>query len=289
MTEKRNWDEPSHKLVCCQKRPLEMYYFIDPLHPVCLDQDPIIKKLQLEYGQYFRLTYVLFGEFPKVKPIAVHEYQQPVSIEKPPGNITGNRHTLSLEKSSPNISFIAIKAAELQGRKAGIRYLKKLQEYYFYKNEDINDTETLISCAVESELDVDLFEQDIVSQTSVKAFISDLRIIQEMNVEEIPTVVVFNNNEEEDGLKLSGVNPYEVYVELLTEMLKKIPVRRQLPPLLPYIQHKHFVTTKEIAIIYNWHRVKAELELKKLVLRREIRKIQTPFGTAWQYAGLKNQ
>lgn len=261
-----------------------MYYFIDPLHPICLDQDPIIKRLQLEYGHYIRLTYVLYGNFPHVQPFPATTQNDPVTIEKPPGNIMNQADVPAME-FLPDTPFLAIKAAELQGRKAGIRYLKKLQEYHFFKNEDLSRSGTLLACAAEAELDVSLFKQDLDSKTPLKAFISDLQIIHEMEIEEIPAVVIFNNCEEEEGLKLVGLNPYEVYVEILTEMLKKVPVRRELPSLLTYIQHKQYVTTKEIAAIYNWRRVKAELELKKLVLRREIQKIQTPFGTAWQYAG----
>jgi len=279
-------DIPCQKLVCCQKRPLEMYYFIDPLHPVCLDQDPIIKKLLLEYGHYIRLTYVLFGKFTPVPtiPAQPNAKNNPVTIGKPPRNIM-NQATAPVMECLPDIPFLAIKAAELQGRKAGIRYLKKIQEHYFYKNEDVTKLDTLLACAHEAELDVSLFEQDLDSKTPLKALVGDLQIMREMDIEEIPAVVIFNTYNDEEGLKLVGVNPYEVYVDILTEMLKKVPVRRELPSLLSYIQYKQFVTTKEITIIYNWHWVKAELELKKLLLRREIQKIQTKYGTAWRYAG----
>ena len=40
-----------------------------------------------------------------------------------------------------------------------------------------------------------------------------------MEVSEIPTLVFFNENIEEEGIKITGYYPYEIYVQILTEML----------------------------------------------------------------------
>lgn len=46
---------------CQDRKPLEIYMFIDPLCPECWALEPIMKKLQIEYGRYFSLKHVLSG------------------------------------------------------------------------------------------------------------------------------------------------------------------------------------------------------------------------------------
>ena len=55
-----NW----HPLKGCSadKKPLEIYMFVDPLCPECWALEPIMKKLHIEYGQYFRIRYILSGQ-----------------------------------------------------------------------------------------------------------------------------------------------------------------------------------------------------------------------------------
>src|SRR6056297_3162171 len=45
-----------------EKKPLEIYMFIDPLCPECWALEPIIKKLQMEYSPYFTLRTLLGNE-----------------------------------------------------------------------------------------------------------------------------------------------------------------------------------------------------------------------------------
>ena len=41
-----------------------------------------------------------------------------------------------------------------------------------------------------------------------------------MEVTEIPTLVFFNENIEEEGIKITGYYPYDVYVQILEEMFQ---------------------------------------------------------------------
>ena len=68
------------------------------------------------------------------------------------------------------------------------------------------------------------FLSDIHSNSAAKAFQCDLKITSEMEVSEIPTLVFFNENIEEEGIKITGYYPYEVYVQIIEEMLQEKPV-----------------------------------------------------------------
>ena len=77
------------------------------------------------------------------------------------------------------------------------------------------------TCAESVGLDVDEFISDIHSNSAAKAFQCDLKITSEMDVTEIPTLVFFNENIEDEGIKITGHYPYEVYVQIIEEMLTR--------------------------------------------------------------------
>jgi predicted DsbA family dithiol-disulfide isomerase len=53
---------PAHHCFGSDKKPVEIYLFIDPICPECWALEPILKKLQIEYGRYFSIKHVLSGK-----------------------------------------------------------------------------------------------------------------------------------------------------------------------------------------------------------------------------------
>jgi predicted DsbA family dithiol-disulfide isomerase len=269
--------------VCGNDKPLELYLFIDPLCPDCFALEPIIKKLQFEYGHYFSLTYVLSGKLSSLN----HLNKQTKPFEKTikRSSINCNDIDSEVNLSPVFIASIAVKAAELQGKKAGVRFLRKIQEYFYFKDRDITKLDTLVECAQKATLDVDEFIKDIHSGSTSRAFQCDLKITNEMDVTETPTIVFFNNKVEEEGLKLTGVNSYHVYIEIFNEILGKVPVSNPLPSIITFIQYNNIVSTKDIAFVYDLPHLQIELEMKKLMLQQQVERIQTSCGTYWRYIG----
>ena len=64
---------------------------------------------------------------------------------------------------------------------------------------------------------------DIYSPSAAKAFQCDLKISTEMEVTDMPAMVFFNENIEDEGLKITGLYSYQIYVQLLSEMLESYP------------------------------------------------------------------
>ncbi|RBN37419.1 dithiol-disulfide isomerase, partial [Priestia megaterium] len=112
------------------KKPLEIYVFVDPLCPECWALEPILKKLQIEYGQLLSLKHVLGGNLQQLNIGAQQKFEHIAkSWEK-----TGSRSGMSCDGNlwlenpidTPYAASIAIKAAGLQGKKQGIRFLRRL-------------------------------------------------------------------------------------------------------------------------------------------------------------------
>jgi predicted DsbA family dithiol-disulfide isomerase len=269
-------------------KPVEIYVFIDPLCPECWAMEPNLKKLLVEYGQFFSIKHILSGKLTDLNFCSKVSENMAQVWER-----TASRTGMSCDGSlwfqnpisSPYNASIAIKAAELQGRRAGTKFLRKLRELMFLEKQNISDMNVLTECARSIGLDVEEFINDITSEAAAKAFQCDLKISSEMEVTESPTVVFFNQNIEEEGIKVSGAYPYEVYVTILEEMLGELPSPAELPPIETFIHFFGLVATKEIAVVYNMKDSDVEREMKKLVLQQKIEKMPVKYGTFWKYVG----
>ncbi|MDP4085148.1 MAG: ClpXP adapter SpxH family protein [Bacillota bacterium] len=269
------------------KKPIEIYFFVDPICPECWALEPTLKKLRIEYGRYFSIKHVLSGKLENLNLRKKKDFENIALLWEKTASRTGMScdGNLWLENpiSSPFIASIAIKAAELQGRRSGIRFLRKLQEVLFLEKQNISNFDVLKDCAVSIGLDVEEFIADIHSESAAKAFQCDLKITSEMDVQEIPSLVFFNENSEEEGIKITGVYPYEIYVQILEEMLSEKPVPSTLPPLEAFIRFFQLVGSQEIAVVYNMTTAQVEKEMKKLLLKQKVEQIQAKYGTFWRY------
>lgn len=280
---------PYSKTFCfpSEKKPIEVYMFIDPLCPECWALEPILKKLHIEYGRYFSIKHVLSGRLNNLNLSRKKNYEQMADLWEKTASRSGMScdGTLWLENpiDSPHLASIALKAAELQGRKAGIRFLRKLQEVLFLEKQNISSIEVLIDCARNLNLDVEEFISDLHSESAAKAFQCDLKITSEMDVQEIPTLVFFNENAEDEGIKIAGSYPYEIYVQILEEMLSEQPIRNAPPSLETFMKFFKFVASKEIAVVYNLSISQVEREMKKLLLKQQVEQIPAKYGTFWRY------
>lgn len=291
MNEKSFKSASSHHCHGNEKKPLEIYMFIDPLCPECWALEPILKKLQIEYGRYFSIKHVLSGRLAMLNLSKKQQYENIADLWEKTATRTGMScdGALWFENpiSSPHIVSVAIKAAELQGRRAGIRFLRKLQEGLFLEKQNISELDVLKEYAEETGLDVDEFISDIHSESAAKAFQCDLKITSEMEVQEIPTLVFFNQNIEEEGIKITGVYPYEVYEQILSEMLPFTPERSNPPTIEAFLDYFKLVASKEIAVVYNMSVAEVEREMKKLQLKQLVEQIPAKYGVFWRY--LKNR
>ncbi|CAM3663936.1 ClpXP adapter SpxH family protein [Mesobacillus zeae] len=270
-----------------EKKPLEIYMFVDPLCPECWALEPIMKKLQIEYGKYFSLRHILSGKLATLNMGRKKRYDTIAELWERTASRTGMSCDGNLwfenPVSSPYLASIAIKSAELQGRKKGILFLRKLQEVLFLEKQNVSSFDILKSCARSVGLDVEEFVTDIHSDSAARAFQCDMKITSEMDVEEIPTLVFFNSNIEEEGIKVTGYYPYEVYVQILEEMLSERPERSTPPPLESFLKHYRTVATKEVSVVYDITMNKAEKELKKLLLKQKVEQIPAKYGMFWRY------
>ena len=109
-----------------------------------------------------------------------------------------------------------------------------------------------------------------------------------MEVHEIPTLVFFNENVEDEGIKITGTYPYEIYVQILEEMMTEKPIQASPPSIETFLEYFKFVASKEIAVVYNMSISHVDREMKKLVLKQKVEQIPAKYGAFWRYIGEKD-
>ncbi|SFE07732.1 Predicted dithiol-disulfide isomerase, DsbA family [Bacillus sp. OV194] len=274
----------------CHK-PLELYSVIDPLCPECWALEPILKKLQVEYGQYFTLRHIIGGKLDSLNSFRRRKGHQSAERIADRWEKTANMTGMSCDGDlwfedpilAPYLVFLAIKAAELQGKQSGNKFLRKLREHLFLQKQNISKEEVLFEIAKNVGLDAYEFIKDMHSQSAIKALQCDWKFTNEMEIDQIPTLIIFNDKAEEDGIKIAGSYQYSIYVEIIGEMLGFHPEPKSPPPLEEFMKIYRFVATKELSVVYNLAANEIEKAMKKLVLQQVVERVPVKYGTFWRY------
>ncbi|MCF7619345.1 protease adaptor protein SpxH [Bacillus sonorensis] len=269
------------------QKPMEIYMFVDPLSPECWALEPAIKKLKIRYGRFFTLRMIAACSITalnvqKRKKRRLAEAWEKIASKS--GMSCDGSLWFDNPLSAPYLASLALKAAELQGRKAGLQFLRSMQERLFLNKQDITDEQVLFNIAESTQLDSNEFKKDLHSQNAVKALQCDMKIAAEMEVTSVPTLTFFNSHREGEGLKVTGLYSYDIYEEVLFEMLGDEPKPSQTPPLELFVEYFQFVADKEIAVVYDWTLEQVEREMKKLAFSGKVKRVEAKHGMFWRYA-----
>ena len=281
-----NFSEWLHEYHCsiAGKQSIEVYAFINPLCPHSWEMDPILKRLQLEYGKHICIKHILSGNIASLSAFQKLQSYQPLSRAANETGVACWEENVSYRyESIPYNASLAIKAAELQGKKRGIRFLRKLQQYHFIKNKDLSKMKVLVECAEAVNLDVEEFLADISSHTAEKAIQCDIKVAVEMDVQEVPSLVFFNEKTEDEGIKVSGIYSYDIYQAILKEIMPSLPDPAPLPTIESFVRFYQVTTSQEIAVVYNMNIRAIECEMRNLTKKGTVQKVLTDHGVFWKY------
>lgn len=130
---------------------------------------------------------------------------------------------------------------------------------------------------------MDEFISDIYSASAAKAFQCDLKISSEMEITEMPSLVFFNENIEDEGLKVTGLYSYRIYVQILSELLEGYPSPSEIPSLEIFLTKNPIIAVNDLALIYDKPVKQMEQQMKKLQLQQKVKKIRAKNGIFWKY------
>lgn len=260
----------SYPFIDFHYKPIMIYYFVDPFCQQCWNVEPFIKKMTMEYGAYFN-----------VRPIVGHMFN------KAPNRVLELKHETVSNYNHLNKynGSIGIKAAALQGNKAGRDFLHHVQQLVFLYNTNESIVDILLHAAKKANLDMIEFESDLLSLSAKNAYHSDIKLAHEMGVTKYPTLVFFSQYVEDYSIKVTELQQYEAYSFVLKKMLHLATFTVKKPPIETFIKKYKRVQTEEVSFIYDIPFKQAERNLKQLQLKQLVKKVVTHQNSFWEYCG----
>lgn len=205
------------------QKPVQLFYFTDPICSACWGIEAQLRKLSLQYGDFFSIDYYMGGLLPnwealagggisKPADVAVHwqeaseHYQMPIVgdvwLEDP------------LSSSFP--PSIAFKAAQLQDEQKALVFLRRLRELLFVQKKNITRWQYVEQAAQQSGLEIEQFKNHFEGHAH-KLFEQDLLLARQMGVRGFPTV--FFATEHAPKTLVYGAKPYAVFEDTLLSLL----------------------------------------------------------------------
>jgi len=251
-------------------KPIIIYYFVDPFCHKCWSLEPYIKKLTMEYGEYFNIRPIISHMFRDM-PAKLLDYKINKKI------VSNNDHLTKY------YGAIGIKAAALQGNKAGRDFLRSVQEaiFLYKKKETIHNI--LLYAAKHTHLDRHEFENDLFSLSAIKAYESDIQFMHEMNINQYPTLLFFSQYIEDYSMKVSGLQSYESYTFVLKKMLQMKSIETPKLSIKSCLKRYKRLNTDEIAFIFDMTKKEAEKKLKQLQLMQIVKRVEIDQNYFWEY------
>lgn len=112
------------------QKPIEIYVFIDPLSPDCWLLEPSIKKLKMKYGRFFTLRTVTSSSINALNRKRKSIYWPKHGENLPPKLRPKRTNAVWTNCDFPYLASLALKAAELQGRKFGMKFCVSFKNHF---------------------------------------------------------------------------------------------------------------------------------------------------------------
>lgn len=271
-----------------QDKPLHIIYFSDPICSYCWNIEGFLKRLSLEYGDYFTIEERMGGLLRQFGEV---DYEgQEINAKKmaEAWDLTSEKLRIPINGSvwltdplsSSFPASIAFKAAELQSEKLAIDLLRKLRESLFVEAKNISKWEVIEADAKLVGLNVAKLKEDYESGKAEALFNEDIALGQEVNVDVFPTLFIVDKNDNHIQL----VAPIS-YVALKSDFKKILPEAKLTPynkDVLSLMQRFGSTTLKEMSVLTERSYSEVEVELVELTRAGKLVQIASPKGSLWR-------
>lgn len=268
-----------------EDKEIQIIYFTDPICSTCWVIQPQLRKLQLEYADHVNIEYKMGGLLPswdnfsrggiqKPSDVAAH-WEEVCSFYEMPVN-----QDIWLEDPLPSSypPSIAFKAAQLQDTGKAVMFLRRIREMVFLEKKNIIQKEFLHRAAFEVGLDAARLLRDLEGRAQ-DMFRADLELADRLKIKELPTL--FFSNKSGNQLKLSGLQPYKNFEEIIQQLAPGIEKSSYDKTPKYLFEAFQTFTSKEFAFLRDESDTESKALLENLFQVNLIKKFQSPSGNMW--------
>ena len=269
----------------CEK-VIDVQYFTDPICSTCWVVQPLLRKLKLEYGAYFKIDYRMGGLLPSWDDFQRGSISKPSDVA-PHWEEVCLLHGIPLDGDiwledplpSSYPPSIAFKAAQMQDADLAVLFLRRIKEMLFLEKINIVDLDYLEKAAFEVGLDSARFLRDYESSAE-DVFRKDLLKAQDMQVGVFPTLIFTNKDNKQIVSK--GYQEYE-YLENIIHQLAPEARKRSINSDPMYLfGNFSTMTNKEYSFLSNTSVEETETILIDLYAKGYIDKYESKNGIIWK-------
>lgn len=284
-------EAPEIKTDTCDKRispenkPVHILYYTDPICSACWGIEPQLRKLSLEYGEYYEIEYKMGGLLPNWDSDNESKIGNPADLAhhwEEAGDYYGMPIDGDIWLEDPLSSSyppsIAFKAAQLQDDVKSLLFFRRMKEMLFLEKINIAKWKWIEKAAQETGLDTELLRNDVEGDAQ-RLFQEDLDISKHMGVRGFPTL--FFSNAEGNQIILYGVRPYKDFEQVLQRVCPQAVKQPIIQTHEGLFNHYRTLTTHEFAVITDRNDNEALEILNSLFKLKYIDKYLSKKGTLW--------
>lgn len=277
-----------------------VHYVTDPACPWSWAFEPVVRRLQSEFGDGLRFTYVMGGlarEIPAGADSALEWTQKWLDAADESGMPFDPLLWRDGPLGSSYPACMGVKAAAEQGPERAAAYLRSVREGIFCFRRKLDATEALVEEARRARLDVERFRVDLGSHAIVEAFGADLerardvpeqardldRVRCSAGQERVPFPTLYFTGADGERHDVFGFRSYEE-VRAAAERAGAEPAGDGTPDVLSALRRFGRLAQAEVEAVCDLPGPRAAAELWRLAGDWRVRPLRALTGLLWEPA-----
>jgi len=240
------------------QKTVDLYYVTDPICSHCWALEPVLRKFEAQYGQYFNMHTLMGGLLENWDGFA-----DTANGINGTADVAGHWREVGEHSRMPidgtlwydnpiESSFIpsrVFKVIHKQNPEIANTFLRRAREALFAFNKNIAQDDMLIDLVNKVGLNgVEIVKQSKLSEAET-SLQEDFQLVRQLGVRGFPTIVMLN--EEKKGVKIVGARGLEQYMAALQQMLPGENLQpKQQPSLHSLINKEQLLFSREIEEFY---------------------------------------
>lgn len=265
-----------------REKAIKIVYFTDPICSTCWIIQPLLRKLKLEYEEYFNMEYRMGGLLPTWEKFNRGGICRPTDAARHWEDVCEFYETpldgdvwLEDPLTSSYPPSIAFKAAQMQDSDKAVLFLRRIKEMVFLEKKNIIKWDFIERSAFDVGLDSARLARDFEGKAR-EHFVEDLVRAREMGVSAFPTLYFSDSTNRQAMIK--GYQPYEKFEEIIYRFVPNAIKTKIDPDPKNLFSHFNRMTEKEFSFLSDIPQSEAKIILNELFENGSVDKYESKNG-----------